>query len=389
MTAIPIFEPDLFAPDALAAPFQHYEALRELGPVVRLRTPDVYAIGRFTPVRDALRAAEILISGDGIGFNDATNVRSGPNLIASDGEQHQRLKRAVQPPLRSSEIQTYRAKLKAMITERVRAHVDQGPFDAMVEIARFLPLAAISELVGLPEDGRASMLDWAAATFNAMGPRHAAIEGDIALMGEAWAYMAGLDRSRVQDGSWAANLFDAAASGRISEAEARGAISAYVMPSLDTTIFAKGHLLWNLAGAPEQWAQLRQDPSLIPGAVLEGLRHRSVIRWFARVARADYAVDGHVIPQGARVMLMYAAANRDPRKYPDPDRFDVMRDARSHLAWGHGAHICSGMHLAQVEMEVMLEALVESCAALHAGTPEPVFNQTLFGFRTLPFELRS
>lgn len=208
-------------------------------------------------------------------------------------------------------------------------------------------------------------------------------------MAEARAYMGDLDRTKVLDGSWAAGLFEAAARGRLSEEEARGALSAYVMLSLDTTIFAKGHLLHNFARAPDQWERLKGDPSLIPGAVLEGVRHSSAIRWFARTACADYAIGEYVIPQGARVMLMYAAANRDERFYVDPDRFDVTRDARAHLAWGDGPHMCAGMHLARIEMEVMLEALVANCVTLEAGAPEPVVNHTLYGFRSLPFEIRS
>jgi len=115
----------------------------------------------------------------------------------------------------------------------------------------------------------------------------------------------------------------------------------------------------------------------------------SVIRWFSRVARGDYRVGDQVIPDGARVMLLYGSANRDERQYPDPDAFDVTRDARSHLAWGSGPHMCAGMHLARIEMEVMLEALVECCAALDAAEPEVHANRGLYGFAKLPFELRS
>lgn len=386
---VPCYDHDLFAPDALASPFAHYQAIRDLGPVVRLRDPDVYALARYAEVRDALRAATVLANGEGIGFNDVINARTTPNLIASDGEEHGRLKRAVLGPLRSSQVAKYRDDLKASIAARIRTLVDQGPFDAMSEIARHLPVSAISELVGLPEEGRAAMLDWAAATFDAMGPKRQGIEADFERMKEARDYMAGLDRGRVRDGSWSAGLFDAAAAGRLSEAEARGALSAYVVPSLDTTILAKGHLLRSLALAPAQWELLKAEPGRITGAVSEGLRHSSVIRWFARVARADYAFGEHVIPQGARVMVMYAAANRDERQFNNPDSFDVLRDASRHLAFGNGPHMCAGMHLARVEMEVMLEALVEHCGRLEAGEPEPFVNRTLYGFRSLPLELRS
>jgi len=274
--SIPLYPQDLFAADALRSPFSHYRAIRDLGPVVRLRDPDVYMLSRFDDVRDALRAPDALASGDGVGFNDLVNRPGLPNVIQSDGEQHKRLKSEVMRPLLPGRLRPHRDGLKNLIAGRIRALVDAGPFDAMDGIARVLPTVAISELVGLPEEGRAAMLDWAAATFNAIGPMRKGFEADLALLMEARSYLGKLDRASVREGSWARTLFDAAAAGKLSEQEARGALSAFVLPSLDTTILAKGHLLLNLARAPEQWRRLRQDPSLIPSAVLEGVRHSSV-----------------------------------------------------------------------------------------------------------------
>ena len=255
----------------------------------------------------------------------------------------------------------------------------------MTEIATFLPVQAVSHLVGLPEAGRERMLVWAAATFNQIGPDFDA--GEFAVLTEARAFMSGLTAATVRSGSWTGDLFKAVDEGRLSLGEAMGAISAYVIPSLDTTILAKGHLLHDLASHPEQWAKLRRNPEKIPQAVLESVRRNAVIRWFSRVAVEDYDVDGVVIPTGARVMLMYGAANRDERRYPDPDRFDIDRDARDHLSWGTGAHMCAGMHLARLEMEVMLEALVEADASLVAGAPVIGANRGLFGYVDLPLRI--
>ncbi len=385
---VPVFAEDLFAPEALRSPFSHYRALRDLGPVALLVEPDVFVLSRHEQVRDALRASDILVSGDGVGFNDIVNRPGLPNLIQSDGDLHERMKAEVLRPLRPGLIRQYRDGLHALISRRIRELVDAGRFDAMTEIAQFLPTRAISDLVGLPEAGRAKMLDWAAALFNSVGPIHPEIAADFAKLMEAREFQISLDRTKVREGSWAWRLFQAAEAGRLTEAEARGALSAYMLPSLDTTILAKGHLLNNLALHPEQWRKIKQDPSLIPGAVLEGVRHSSVIRWFSRVAREDYRVHGRTIPAGARVMIIYASANRDERHFAEPDRFDVMRDATSHLAWGTGAHLCAGMHLARIEMEVMLEALVEHCEVLEAGVPEVGANRGLYGFLRLPFELR-
>ena len=386
---IPVYEIDLFSPAALAEPFEHYQALRKLGPVVRLLDPDVYVLSRFADVRDALQAPDALASGSGVGFNDLINKPGAPNIIMSDGDEHRRLRAEVVRPLMPVPLKQHRQELKALIVERVVSLVDRGPFDAMTEIAPFLPLEAISKLVGLPEDGRASMLEWAAAVFNAMGPWRAGSEGDFQIAAGARAYLAKVEWTNMREGGWARALYGAVTGGKLTEPEARGAMSAYVLPSLDTTILAMGHLLYLLGRTPEAWLRLKTDPSLITSAVLESVRHSSVIRWFSRVAKTDYAVGQNIIPVGARVMVIYASANRDQRHFPEPDLFDVGRDARTHLAWGTGPHMCVGAHLAKMEMEVMLEALIEHCEVIEAGAPEPLGNRGLYGFKSLPFELRS
>ena len=382
---IPHSDIDLFADASLRDPFADYRRLRDMGPVVKLARPDVYAISRYDDVLAALRASHVLKSGQGVGFNETFNAPRGNNVLMSDGDVHRRMRAAVMRPLRPELLDSARANLKSLIKSRVDTLVGGDEFDAMKELARFLPVQAIAQLVGLPAEGRERMLEWAAATFNAIGPDQD--PKDAASLKEAFAYMANLDTTRVREGSWASNLFDAAREGSLSPGEALGAISAYVIPSLDTTILAKGHLLYNLASNPDQWEILRSRPNLVASAVLEAVRHRSVIRWFSRVAAEDYKVGDFTVPAGARLMLMYGSANRDERHYPDPDVFDVTRNPLDQLAWGRGEHMCAGLHLARIEMEVMLEALLESGCRLHVGTPGVGTNKGLLGFDALPFRL--
>ena len=382
---VPTLDVDLFAPESLRDPYADYRRLREAGPLVRLRRPDTYAIGRFADVQAALRAGDVLISGEGVGFSDAFNAPKGNNVIQTDGDLHKRMRTTVARPLSPVALKPARADLKEMVAARVAVLTGRGWFDAMKELASFLPVEAVSHLVGLPGVGRERMLEWAAAAFNVIGPN--LDPADVGLMREAFAYMQTLGPGVVRDGSWAGELFAAADKGRLSMTEALGAISAYIIPSLDTTILSKGHLLRNLAADPEQWQLLLDRPALIPGAVLEGVRHDSVLRWFSRVATADYAVGDAAVPAGARVMLLYGCANRDERRFADPHRFDITRDARDHLAWGTGPHMCAGMHLARLEMEVMLEALVEAGVTIEAGEPTLGTNAGLYGFTQLPFRI--
>lgn len=382
---IPQSDINLFADRSLRDPFADYRRLRDMGAVVKLESPDLYVLSRFDDVREALRASDVLISGEGVGFSEAFNAPKGNNVIQTDGEVHRRLRAAVMRPLKPEQLDQERPRLKQMISRRIGELAETGEFDAMQALARFLPVEAISHFVGLEPSGRERMLEWAAAAFNAIGPEQD--PKDVANLRGAFAYFMSLDASKVREDSWAGQLFQAARDGHISPQEALGAISAYVIPSLDTTILAKGHLLYLLARNPEQWNLLRERPELIPATVYESVRHSSVIRWFSRVAKTDYQIKDQVIPAGARVMLLYGSANRDERHYPDPDRFDIEREARDQLAWGRGAHMCAGQYLARIEMEVMLEALVEHDVVLHTRAPVVGNNKGLFGFTELPFRL--
>lgn len=386
MTSVaPHLNLDLFGEASLKNPFADYRMLRDAGALVRLARPHVYAVGRFADVQAALRSSDRLISGEGVGFSDVFNAPKGMNVIQSDGELHDRLRVTVMRPLAPATINKARDDLKAMVATRVDALKGKGWFDAMPELASFLPVQAISHLVGLPEVGRERMLAWAAATFNLIGPKQE--PADLSAAMEVRDFIMGLAEDSVRDGSWAGELFAVTRSGKLSEVEARAAISAYLIPSLDTTILAKGHLLRNLAENVEQWESVKAQPALAKAAVIESVRLHSVLRWFSRVAAVDYEVDGAVLPRGARLMVLYGCANRDERRYEDSDRFIVTRDAKDQLSWGTGAHMCAGVHLARLEMEVLVEALIEADAKLEAGEPELGVNAGLYGFTKLPLRI--
>lgn len=390
----PHYGQNIFSEDALRSPFSHYRAIRDAGAVVYLPKPDVLAIGRFADVQAALRAADVLVSGEGIGFNRLANTQTPERgVLTSDGARHRRLRSLLAKPLAPAAVKEQRALLKEMIVAQVATLIGQGTFDAIPLLARHLPLNAVTSLVGLDDADRSRMLAWASAFFNTLGPMSdpdrpdARFAADIELLLEVRRFFATVDPSKLVPGSWSAKLFEAVGQGKLTESEARGALRAFVIPSLDTTIYAKSNLLYNLATHPDQFALLRQRPDLIRSAVLEGIRHSAVVRWFSRVAVEDYRADDVFIPKGSRVMLMYGSANRDERQYAEPDRFDITRNPTDHLGFGTGPHMCIGMHLARTEMEVMLEALVEQASALSCDTPTIGSNSGLYGVDELPFRL--
>ena len=135
---------------------------------------------------------------------------------------------------------------------------------------------------------------------------------------------------------------------------------------------------------PDVWDEIRRDPSLIPAAVVESVRLSSPIRAFTRRVVRDHEVGGVSLPAGARVVLVFGAANLDDERFPDAERFDVHRKNNAHVGWGNGAHTCVGIHLAKLEMRMLLEAMVPRVDRIIAGTPTPLVNNTLQGIARLP-----
>jgi cytochrome P450 len=267
--------------------------------------------------------------------------------------------------------------------------VGRGPIEAMSTLASHLPTTIVSRMVGLPERARGKMLLWSKAIFNGIGPLNLRTLRSLPAVLGMMRTQKTLHPDEVRPGTWFDRLFALREAGELTDGEARGMFLDYVAPSLDTTIFATGHLLNRLARHPEAWEMLRADRSLVPSAVDESLRIDSVIRSFTRVAGRDAPLAGVSIPAGQRVVACYGGANRDPRRYADPDAFDITRDARDHLAFGHGPHACAGTRLARLEMETLLHALLDRVGRLEADAPTISMNNTLHGFSRLPLTLRA
>ncbi len=182
---------------------------------------------------------------------------------------------------------------------------------------------------------------------------------------------------------WAAQLYAAADAGELPQEKCPFMMVDYVTPSLDTTIYAVSNAIRLFAEHPDQWEVLRADPSLIPHAINETLRLESPVQQFTRTVTADHALSGVDLAAGSRVMLLYGSANRDERKYPDADRFDIARKPSDHLAFGRGEHACIGMQLARLEMSALFGSLVRRVTAFHLVDAEPVLSNVLNGMKSL------
>jgi cytochrome P450 len=375
---------DLYGRAALADSYPIYRQLRSIGPAVWMPKRQLWAISRYDDVRAALRADAVLISGRGVAANDMVNQAQNPITLTSDGETHMRRRLALIQPVMPGPLEQLRPRLEAEADRLVAQLATGETFDAMSLFAFHLPVTVVAELVGLNEKGRKNMLRWAAATFDALGVMNARGLAALPHVLELGHYVRGLGRGDVTPDGWADRLFAAAERGELSAEEAQAMVIDYVGPALDTTILATGELIWRLGVTPGAYEALRATPTLVPSAVNEAVRMGSPLRGFTRYAAEDYAAGDIVIPAGQRVLVLFASANRDERHYPDPDRFDVERNARDHVGWGHGAHTCVGMHLARLEMEILLRSLLAQVARIEVDAPRPIKNNVLQGFQSLP-----
>ena len=388
--AFPIYDFDLFSDSGIAQPYEHYTNIRELGPVVALPATNVLAVGRYSDVRQSLLNHRQFVSGQGIALNSAINEAGRGTTLMSDEPLHQRLRSVIATPLGPSAVAQLRQQIQQAADELIERLTRAGTFDAMHDLAAFLPLSIVSNLVGLPRSGRENMLAWASATFDGIGPANARLDSALPVVREMIAYVAKeAGPGQVAPGSWAARVYEAAEQGQVSFEQATFLILDYLGPSLDTTIFATGHMLKLFGQHPDQWELLRSDPAaLIPNAVNEVVRLESPIRGFSRVALNECLIDGITVPSGSRLLMLYASANRDERKWADPNRFDIKRErVQDQLGFGFGRHICAGQHLARLEIECLLRAMSNHFVTISAGEPVLQPNNILRGYSSLPMRV--
>ncbi|WP_230190422.1 cytochrome P450 [Sphingobium sp. CECT 9361] len=313
-------------------------------------------------------------------MNAEANQNSEGVMIFSDDPDHARLRRVFNKPLLPGALNAMKNRLAALAEQRVEELVAKGEFEAISELARFLPLTVVTDLVGLTDQGKKNMLYWAGGLFDALGPEgHPRTLSGIEIAVEAFTYLHTLPREALDPDGWAAGLFRAADAGDLSQEEARKMMMDYTGPALDTTINGLGNALALFAQHPEQWTRLRNDPELINRAIEEALRLESPARTFGRKLTRDYDMSGVKMFAGDWAMMVYASGNRDERRYEDPESFDITRDARDHVAFGYGMHLCAGMHLAKLEIRTMLEILIRRVKSLHLVEEEMVMHNLIRG----------
>lgn len=281
-------------------------------------------------------------------------------VLCSDDPEHAALRRVISKPLTPKAITAYAETIATEAESLVERLVRRGQFDAVTDLAQHLPVTIVSNLVGLPPEGRERMLDWATANFQCFGPINERTLGAFEVVKEMMDYaFTQCTREKLRPDGWAKMIWDAADRGEIAPEKPPLMMNDYMGPSLDTTIFAISNAVWLFALNPEQWTLLRQRPDLMSRAINEVVRLESPLQGFSRLTTRDIEIDDVLIPRDARVLMLWGSANRDERKWGDPEKFDIARNNVDHLGFGQGVHMCVGMHLAKMEIAAVLGALAK------------------------------
>jgi len=394
---------DLFAPDVIAEPYGYFGRLRAEDPVHWNAKYELWVLTRYDDVVWLVRHPELFssevfkrdprppyppIPEADMELYGSVRAFFGDFFIQHDRPSHTQMRKVVHGYFTPNAMEAWRPLVRTVIGELLDEVEGLGQMDVMRDFATPLPVLVIARMLGLPSQDRQfirelsqKLLFIGRGDLNRMLPLTDGINGLV-------QYLLPLIEERRAHP--AEDLLSVLASGETTGAYTRDEVLANAVLLLlaghETTI----NLICNGALAlirhPEQWALLQRNPALAVGATEECLRYDPPVKSLQRIAAQDVELRDIVIRKLDRARWFITAANRDPEKFPDPDRFDITRDPNPHVAFGSGIHHCLGATLARVEGQEAFQALVQRYPALSMKTEELEYHPsiTFRSLKTLP-----
>lgn len=385
-TDVPSFDVDLHTDENLTDPYPIFKQLREAGPVVWLDHYGYYALPRWEEADAALNDWETFISNQGVGFNEYFNSIRETSLM-THGEHHDEIKNVESQPIMPKCIKELRPQLREFAENLATDLRGRGQIDGVADLAMRMPLDVVTELIGLDVD-RTQLYQWGVAGFDSIGPLHASRTGPaLQTMAGYFEYAGENIPSTVKAGGWADQLFQNGRAKGWSEEFCRGVMNDYVYPALDTTINAMSFGVLMFSQHPDQWDKLRADRELLNQAAHEIVRLATPIQYFTRVTTRNVEMGGTTIPEGSRVLVMFASANRDERRFDNPDAFDITRPTEQHMGWGRGKHQCMGKPLARMEIVTLFDVLADHVERFEVGNYTWALNNLVRGIGSMELTL--
>ncbi len=381
-------QPDLFTPEFHEDPYPTYAWLREHAPVYREPRFGNYVVSRFADALEVLR--DHATFSNARGQNPAGPQLSAPTLATTDPPLHDQLRALVSRAFTPRRVAESEPRIRALVRELLDA-LPSREFDLVPRVAIPVPVVVIAEMLGVSPDRSADFRRWSDALVALMErPREPGLLG-AALEMVAYFREEVIPRRRAapRDDLVSALLVAEIDGRRLTEQEIESFCLLLLVAGNETTTNLISNQLRVLSQHPALWKQLRETPRLAADALEETVRWDSPVQNLARDATRDVTLQGVRIAAGERVLVSFAAANRDGREFPDADRYRLDRASARHLGFGFGVHFCLGAGLARLEARCTLEAMLERFAEIAPGdaAPRRTHSTVIRGFESLPLRV--
>jgi cytochrome P450 len=358
-------------------PYPYYHALHEGSPriidlfgapaVIVARHADVTAI-----LRDHARFSSVQQINQEVRQRGV--FRGAATMLFSDPPVQTRLRRLVSRDFTPRRIREMEPRIREITAKLLDDIERKGTFDVMADMANILPVMVIAEMLGVPPELYQTFKQWSDTIITGGNtlPGQPIPDDVVAIIDNLRAYfLQEIEKRRTQPGP---DLISALVAAHVdNEAMTADELLAFVVLLLlagnETTTNLIGNGMLALGRHPDQMELLRRNPEMGPRAIEEMLRYDGPVQATSRRATEDIEVGGTAIPKGAECFILLAAANHDPAQFPDPDRFDITREARDHVAFGEGIHFCIGAPLARLEGAIAIGESVRRLPKLHLKDP--------------------
>lgn len=388
----PVLDIDPFSEASLTDPDEIHQQMRDAGPIVWLSKYGIWAVARHEEVHGVLSDWESFISSAGVGlanFRTEQPFRPPSLILEADPPHHTRARAILARILSPRVVNQLKEEFKLQAEKLIDRLIEQREIDVVEDLGKLFPLKVFPDAVGLTPDNRENLLLYGNMIFNAFGPRNAIFEESLKTYEPVreWV-MTQCRRENLRPGGFGDQIYQAADAGEITAEEAPMLVRSFLSAGVDTTVNGIGNAMYSFVRNPDQWDKLVDAPEKARQAFEESLRYDSAVQTFFRTVNRDREFAGQQLLENDKMLTFLGSANRDPRKWENPDMFDIDRKPVGHVAFGAGIHGCVGQAVARMEGELILGALARRVKKVElAGEPVRRLNNTLRALGSLPVRL--